>query len=153
MTIARTLGSVPRRRAAAVTSCIASRLSALRCFGRLRVIRASGPSWRTSTGPAAAVVSSALMRATIRLSPKHEADLRPPAASGAADVHEQRAVEDRVGAIARLAGEVELRRQDLAVRALDLDVDVAGPAGIEAGHDRAQRVAGAGVGELVAAQP
>src|SRR3954463_15806828 len=152
MTIARTPESVPRRRTAVVTSCMTSRVSALRCLGRLRVIRASGPSWRTSTGPAAVVVSSALMRATIRLSAQHEAELRPPAAARAADVHEQRAVEDRVRAVARLAGEVELRRQGLAVRALHLDVDVARAAGIEAGHDRPQRVAAAGVGELVPAQ-
>src|SRR5919202_818106 len=128
ITIARTLVSAPRRSTAAVTSCMTSRLSALRCLGRLRVIRASGPSWRTSTGPAV-VVSSALMGPTIRprgALAKDEAELRPPAAARAPDVHQQRAVDDRVRAVARLAREVELRREDRAVRALHLDVDVAG---------------------------
>src|SRR3954447_3780283 len=154
-TIARTLVSEPSCSSAAITSVISARLSALRWAGRLRVIRASGPSRRTSSGPAevVSVVSSTLMPATIRPRLRqYEPELRAAAAAGAPDVHEQRAVEDAVRAVARLAGEVELRREDLAVGALHLDVDVARAPGIEAGHDRPQRVAPAGVGELVAAQ-
>src|SRR5215470_11369684 len=150
----RTSLSSASRSSAAVTSRITSRLSALRCAGRFRVMCAAGPSWRTSTGPAAAVsvVSSTLMPATIRLSAHDEPEARPPAVPGGVHVHEQRAVEDVVGAVARFAREVQLRREDRSVRALHLDVDVARPAGIQAGHDRPQRVAAARVGELVAAE-
>src|SRR5690349_20672811 len=138
---------------AAVTSSMTCRLSALRWAGRLRVIRAAAPSRRTSTGPAAAVsvVSSTLMPATIRLSLEHEPEVRAAPVARRADRHQQRPVEDPVGAVARLAREVQLRREDRAVGALDLDVDVAGAAGVEAGDDRAQRVAAPRVGELVAA--
>src|SRR3954452_4250710 len=147
MTIARTLVSPPSSPSAAVTSRMSSRLSALRCAGRLSVIRAAGPSRRTRTGPAAAVsegVSSALMAPTKRRgSAQHEPDPRAAPVADAADGHQQRAVEDVVGPVARLAGEVELRREDLAVRALDLHVDVAGAAGIEPRHEPPQCV-GAG---------
>src|SRR4051812_50136787 len=71
------------------------------------------------------------MPATIRPRLRqYEPELRAAAAAGAPDVHEQRAVEDAIRAVARLPGEVELRREDLAVRALHLDVDVAGAAGV-----------------------
>ena len=60
--------------------------------------------------------------------------------------------EDAVAVVVRLAGEVELGGQDGAVGGLDLDVDVAGPAGVEAGHDRLQPPGAVGVAELVAAQ-
>src|SRR3954454_8844690 len=156
MTIARTSGSRPISTSAAVASRMSSRLSALRCAGRLSVIRAAGPSRRTRTGPAAAVsegVSSALMAPTIRRgSAQHEPEPRAAPVADAADGHQERAVEDVVGPVARLAGEVELRREDLAVRALDLHVDVPRAAGIEPRHDRPQRVAAAAVGELMAAE-
>src|SRR3954452_872311 len=141
MTMARTLASAASSSSAAITSPISARLSALRWAGRLRVIRASGPSRRTSTGPAEAgsVVSSTLMPATIRPRDdlrQDEPEPRAPAVAGTRDVHDQRAVEDPVRAVARLAGEVHLRRQDPAVGALHLDVDVARPAGVQAGDDR-----------------
>src|SRR3954470_1274625 len=150
MTIVRTLASAASSSSAAMTSPI----SALRWAGRLRVRRASGPSRRTSTG-AVSVVSSTLMPATIR--PRRalcddESEPRAPPVARAGDVHQQRAREDPVRAVARLAGEVQLCREDLAVGTLHLDVDVARPAGIQAGNDRPQRVAAARVGELVPAQ-
>src|SRR3954468_20163859 len=155
MTIARTLASPPRSPSAAVTCRMSSRLNALRCAGRFSTMRAAGPSRRTRIGPAEAVsgVESALMPPTIRpRSAQDEPEARAAPVADAADVHEQRAVENVVGAVARLAGEVELRREDLPVRALHLDVDVARAAGIEAGHDRPQREAPARIGELVPAQ-
>src|SRR4029079_3618888 len=133
------------RSSVAVTSSITSRLSALRCAGRLRVIRATAPSRRKRTGPAAvSVVSSTLMPATIRPSAQHEAEARPAAGARGAYVHDQRAVEDAVGSVARLAGEVELRREDLPVRALHLDVDVAGGPGGGAGGAGTRACGGGG---------
>src|SRR3954468_18479093 len=111
MTIARTLASRPSSPSAAVTCRMSSRLSALRCAGRFSVIRAAGPSRRMRTGPAEAVsgVESALMPPTIRRgSAQDEPELRAPAVADAPEVHDERAVEDAVGAVARLAGEVEL---------------------------------------------
>src|SRR3954453_4600583 len=119
-TIARTAGSWPSRRSAAVISAIVSRLRALRWEGRFSVMRAAGASGRTRTGAAVSVVSSALIPATIRPSAEDEAEPRAARGTDAADVHEQRGVEDGVRAVARLAGEVELRREHLAVRALHL---------------------------------
>src|SRR3954465_7498723 len=149
MTIARTLASAPSSSSAAMTSPISARLSALRWAGRLRVRRASGPSRRARTG-AVAVGWSPLMPATIR--PRRalcddESEPRAPPVAHAGDVHQQRAREDPVRAVARLAGEVQLCREDLAVGTLHLDVDVARPAGIQAGNDRPQRVAAARGGE------
>src|SRR5258705_9824429 len=64
MTIACTPGSSPSRFSVAISSSMNSRLSALRFPGRLRVMRAAGPSARTKT----ASVAGALMEVSIRLS-------------------------------------------------------------------------------------
>lgn len=59
-------------------------------------------------------------------------------------------VEEGVGAVARLAGEVQPGGEHRTAGRLRLHVEVPGAAGVEARHDRAQRVRAGGVRELVA---
>src|SRR5881394_3815030 len=68
-----------------------------------------------------------------------------------AHAHDELRVEDAVALVLRLAGEVELRREDAAAGRLHLDVDVARAAGVHRRHDRLQPPAPVGIGELVAA--
>ena len=60
-------------------------------------------------------------------------------------------MEDPIGLIARLVGEVELGGQDRPVRRLYLDVDVARPARIEPRDDGFQLIEAVLVGEQVTA--
>ncbi len=61
-------------------------------------------------------------------------------------------MEDPIGLISRLVGEVELGGQNRPVRRLHLDVDVARPAWIDARDDGFQPIEAILVGEQVAAQ-
>ncbi len=60
--------------------------------------------------------------------------------------------EDTIGGITCLIREVELRREDRAVRDLYLDMDVPRPSGVQAGNNGFERKAPRVVGVLVAAQ-
>src|SRR5262245_7483136 len=57
------------------------------------------------------------------------------AACGVLDRHFEGRVVDAIGAVAGLTGEVELRREDRAVRRLDLHVDVPRAPRVEARDD------------------
>src|SRR4051794_29693668 len=65
--------------------------------------------------------------------------------------HDEIRAEDAVALVLRLAGKVELRREDAAAGRLHLDVDVARAAGVNRRQDRLQPPVPVGIGELVAA--
>src|SRR5690606_29469214 len=67
-------------------------------------------------------------------------------------VHQQALVEDEVAPVARFIREVELGRQHAAAASRDLHMEMTGPPGIEARHDRREPEAAILVRELVAAQ-
>jgi hypothetical protein len=84
---------------------------------------------------------------------EHEGERALAGAAAVADVgQDQLGLEDAVAVVAGLAGEVELGGEDGAVGGLDLDVDVAGAAGVDARQDRLQAPGAVGVAELVAPQ-
>src|SRR6476646_3436197 len=67
--------------------------------------------------------------------------------------HQQLLAKQAVRPVLRLAGKIELRGQQTAAGRLYLYMDVAGAAGIDAGHDAAQTVTPFRLGELMTAQP
>src|SRR6266498_4682518 len=77
-----------------------------------------------------------------------EVEPRRPGAAGVLHRHEQLAAEQGVARVARLPGEVELGGEDGPVRRLCLDVEVPGPARVQARHDRLEAEAALAVGEL-----
>src|SRR6476661_354782 len=66
--------------------------------------------------------------------------------------HQQLAAKEAVGAVLRLAGEIELSGQHAAAARLHLHMNMARAANIGAGHDAAQSIAPFRIGELMAAQ-
>src|SRR5262249_35299375 len=70
-----------------------------------------------------------------------------------ADVHQKLGGEDRVLLVAGLTWKVELSRQQRAARRAHLEVEVPRSPGVQAGHDRPERVRALVVREEVTAQP
>src|SRR4029453_3420283 len=93
-----------------------------------------------------------LVKSVIASGSQDEVERRRLALGAVPHAQDELALEDRIARVGRLAGEVELRRQHRPLRRLHLQVKVAGPPGVDAGHDRLQAIAALVVGELMAAQ-
>src|SRR5436190_22575965 len=74
----------------------------------------------------------------------------PSGAVGCAN--QQLATKQAVGTVLRLTREIELGGQHATARRLHLDMDMAGAAGIDSGHDAAQPIPPFRIRELMAAQ-
>ena len=74
------------------------------------------------------------------------------AVAGCSDVKQEHLVEDAITLIARLAGKIELGRQHLSARPLDLEVVVPGTTGIKAWHDGVEPPSSLRIGELMSAK-
>src|ERR1700716_2076140 len=94
-----------------------------------------------------------LMPAMILPVVEHEIEAGVDTIAGLRGPHQQLLAKQAVAAVRRLVREIKLRGQQPSCRRLNLQVKVAGAAGIDRRHDGAEAVASLGVGVLMAAQP
>src|SRR5215210_6696360 len=122
-------------------------------FSRQASARESRWNWSHDTGKNfSGTACSGPLMATPSQQIEHEIEARHERALGFGDAHQKLAAKQAIAAVVRLAGKVELRRQQPTAGRLDLDMDVARAPRVGPGHHRAQAIATLGIGELVAAQ-
>src|SRR5882757_1807722 len=93
-----------------------------------------------------------LMPAAILPIAEHEIEAGVDTVAGLRGPHQQLLAKQAVAAVCRLVREIKLGGQQPSCCRLNLQVKVAGAAGIDRRHDGAEAVAALGVGVLVAAQ-
>src|SRR5215510_15249104 len=93
-----------------------------------------------------------LMKSGIASSAQHEVERRRLALGAVPHAQDELPLEDGIARVGGFAWEVQLGRQHRALRRLHLEMKVARPPGIDAGHDRLQAIAALVVGELVTPQ-
>src|SRR3981189_3502209 len=119
---------------------------------RLRAARGDADATMSAPSPTRKSRRIKLMPATILAIVEHEIEAGVDTVAGRRGPHQQLLAKQAVAAVRRLGREIKLRGQQPSCRRLNLQVKVAGAAGIDRRHDGAEAVASLGVGVLVAAQ-
>src|SRR3977135_1413524 len=119
---------------------------------RLRAGRGDADATKRAPSPTRKSRRIKFMPAMILPIVEHEIEAGVEPVAGLRGPHHQFLAEQAGAAVRRLLREIELLGQQASCRRLNLQVKVAGAAGIDRRHDGAEAVASLGVGVLVAAQ-
>src|ERR1700704_1475136 len=119
---------------------------------RLSAARGSAGATKSAPSPTRKSRRIKLMPAMILPTVEHEIEAGVDTVAGLRGPHQQLLAKQAVAAVRRFVGEIKLRGQQPSCRRLNLQVKMAGAAGIERRHHGAEAVASLGIGVLVAGQ-